>query len=59
LTTEFQKAGATVQRKLVGDRHYTGVDGAKLALPGRSLLLVVCLLRRARPRLIVLPRNFC
>jgi len=34
------KGGSRIERRLHPDRHYSGVDGAPLTLPGRSLLLV-------------------
>ena len=40
LQAAFAKGGTTVQRSLTPDREYTAADGAPLALPGRSLLLV-------------------
>ncbi len=40
LQAAFTKGGTTVQRTLTPDREYTAPNGAPLALPGRSLLLV-------------------
>ena len=40
LAAEFEKGGETVSRSLAGDRQYTARQGARLTLPGRSLLLV-------------------
>lgn len=40
LETSFQKGDQTVARRLNPDRHYMGVDGQPLTLPGRSVLLV-------------------
>jgi len=40
LETSFKKGDQTVSRRLNPDRHYMGVDGQPLTLPGRSVLLV-------------------
>ncbi|MDR2856368.1 MAG: malate synthase G [Novosphingobium sp.] len=40
LTDTFAKGGRTMTRTLAADREWTGSDGVKLTLPGRSLLFV-------------------
>ncbi|MBP2370163.1 malate synthase G [Pseudonocardia parietis] len=40
LTSEFEKGGRTVVRRVHPDRSYTAPDGTELTLPGRSLMLV-------------------
>ncbi len=40
LEARFDKQGQELVRKLAPDREYTGTDGKRLTLPGRSLLLV-------------------
>jgi malate synthase len=40
LTASVAKGGATIERRLSPDREYSGRNGTKLTLPGRSLLLV-------------------
>lgn len=40
LQADFQKDGRTVERRLNPDRVYTAPDGSRLALKGRSLMLV-------------------
>jgi malate synthase len=40
LEAEFEKGGRAMMRTLNPDRDYTGPDGARFTLPGRSLLFV-------------------
>jgi malate synthase len=40
LEDTFQKGGKLMTRRLEPDRQYTAPDGARLSLPGRSLMLV-------------------
>ncbi|WP_336965329.1 malate synthase G [Sphingobium aquiterrae] len=40
LEDTFEKNGASMTRRLNGDRRYTAPDGASFTLPGRSLLFV-------------------
>ncbi|KQM96516.1 malate synthase G [Sphingomonas sp. Leaf25] len=40
LTARFAKGGASVERRLAGDRRYVAHDGGTITLPGRSLLFV-------------------
>jgi malate synthase len=40
LAEQVHKGGRTFTRRLADDRVYTGADGQKLSLPGRSLMLV-------------------
>lgn len=40
LSASFSRGGATINRCLADDRHYQGLDGQPLTLPGRSLMLV-------------------
>ncbi len=40
LQVTFEKRGGPVSRRLNPDRWYTGLDGASVRLPGRSLMLV-------------------
>lgn len=40
LSETFTKAGQSVTRRLAEDRHYQGLDGRPLTLPGRSLMFV-------------------
>jgi malate synthase len=40
LEDTFEKGGQTLTRTLAADREWTALDGAKLVLPGRSLLFV-------------------
>lgn len=40
LCEKFEKSGQTVSRELNPDRQYTGSDGQRLCLPGRSLMFV-------------------
>ena len=40
LSTIVSKGGETFERTLNPDREYLGVDGERLVLPGRALMLV-------------------
>ncbi|MXO90778.1 malate synthase G [Pontixanthobacter aquaemixtae] len=40
LEESFEKGGATLTRKLAGNKDYTGADGSAHSLPGRSLMFV-------------------
>ncbi len=40
LTERVEKGGATITRRLAGDRSCTAADGGAMTLPGRSLMLV-------------------
>ena len=40
LSTELEKNGRTITRRLNPDRDYTGPDGAAVTLPGRSTMLI-------------------
>ncbi|HVW74957.1 MAG TPA: malate synthase G, partial [Rhizomicrobium sp.] len=40
LSASFEKSGKTLVRKANPDRSYTGADGGKVSLPGRSLLFI-------------------
>lgn len=40
LSEQVSKGGKTFERTLAEDRHYHGVDGQPLTLPGRSLLFI-------------------